>query len=39
MTPRDVDALSYDEFVAFWEFADRHRRAEAREARKARARR
>jgi len=39
MTPRQVDELSYQEFDAFWRYADTYRRAEAREARKARSRR
>jgi len=36
MTPRDVDELTQDEYMAFWAYAERQVREQERELRKRR---
>jgi hypothetical protein len=35
MTPRDVDELTHDEYLALWRYAEQEAREQQREARKA----
>ena len=39
MTPRDVDQLTQDEYLALWRYAEEQNRAAEREARRARSKR
>jgi hypothetical protein len=35
MTPREVDAMTRDEYLAFWRYAERQAKEAARQARKS----